>query len=662
MSSTDSKLFTKIICLLILGLAASGWFLKTALQVSAASPKSTSAHEAIPEWRFYGGDPGGTKFSPLTQINRSNVSRLTRAWTYHTGEVSADMRNGGAHRIPSFEATPLEVDGVLYFSTPANRVIALNAETGKQMWVFNPQQGHTGAPHMMQNRGVSYWEGAARNGQGRKGVKIDKRIFYGTYDGRLIALDARTGKLCPDFGNGGWVDLRQGAGERWPKQEYSVTSPPAIYKDLVITGAQLQEYPSLGPSGAIRAFDVHTGALVWKFNTVPGPGEPGHETWEGDSWRDRSGTNVWSIMSVDIKRGMVFLPLGSPSYDFYGADRHGQGLFGNCLVALNAATGKLIWYYQMVHHDLWDYDLPAQPTLITLRRNGREIPAVAQVTKIGFVFVLDRLTGKPLFPVEERPVPQSKVPGESAWPTQPFPLKPPPLSRQTLTRADLTTVTPESRRYCEETFGRLLPTKVFTPMETGLTWVTPGTLGGATWSGASFDPASEYLFVNANDVGAVGMMKAQPDGSPERYRRTSLWGDYARAWDTHHYPCQQPPWGTLTAINLNSGEFAWRVPLGVVDELEARGVPQTGTPNLGGTMVTAGGLVFIGGSSDGRFRAFDANTGKVLWETRLEASGFATPMTFYGRNTGKQFVVIAAGGGGYFSENVSDTLDAFALP
>lgn len=646
----------------MLGLAGSGWVLKNALQVPAASAKSTGALYAIPEWRSYGGDPGGTRFSPLTQINSSNVSQLRRAWTYHTGEVSAEMRNSNGHRIPSFEATPLEVDGVLYFSTPANRVIALNAETGKQIWAFNPQQGHPGAPHMMQNRGVSYWEGPASNRQGRTTDGIDKRIFYGTFDGRLIALDARTGKLCPDFGKGGWVDLRRGVAERWPEQEYSVTSPPAIYKDLVIAGAQVQEYPSLGPGGAIRAFDVRTGALVWKFNTVPGPGELGHETWEGDSWKDRSGTNVWSIMSVDVKRGMVFLPLGSPSYDFYGADRHGIGLFGNCLVALNAATGKLIWYYQMVHHDLWDYDLPAQPTLITLRRNGREIPAVAQVTKIGFVFVLDRLTGKPLFPVEERPVPRSEVPGEAAWPTQPFPLKPPPLSRQILTRADLSTVTPESRRYCKETFGSLLPTKVFTPMGTGLTWVTPGTLGGATWSGASFDPGSGYLFVNANDVGAVGMMKPQPDGSPERYRRNSPWGEYARAWDPHHYPCQQPPWGTLTAINLNSGEFAWRVPLGVVDELQARGIPQTGALNLGGTMVTAGGLVFIGGSSDSRFRAFDAQTGKVLWETRLEASGFATPMTFSGRNTGKQFVVIAAGGGGYFSDKVSDTVDAFTLP
>ncbi|HEV2349975.1 MAG TPA: pyrroloquinoline quinone-dependent dehydrogenase [Terriglobia bacterium] len=617
----------------------------------------SATHPAGFEWRSYGGDPGGSRFSPLTQINRSNVARLKKVWTYHTGEVNPDVPNTDQHHIPSFEATPLMVEGVLYFSTPANRVIALDAETGREIWAYDPRPERSAAPRLMQNRGVAYWEGQATPGH-----EIDRRIFYGTFDGRLIALDARTGKPCPDFGQGGFVFLRAGVGDRWPRQEYSVTSPPAIYKDLVITGAQLQEYPSLGPGGAIRAFDVRTGKLIWQFNTVPGPGQAGHETWEGDAWKDRSGTNVWSIMSVDVTRGMVFLPLGSPSYDFYGADRRGQGLFGNSLVALDAASGKLIWYFQMVHHDLWDYDLPAPPTLVTVRRRGREIPAVAQVTKMGFVFVLDRLTGKPLFPVRERPVPPSHVPGESAWPTQPFPLRPPPLSRQSLARGEITRVTPESHKYCEQTFGSILPSRIFTPWGTRMTLDIPGTLGGATWSGASFDPASHFLFVNANDVAAVGLMKPQPEGAPERYRRSSPWGEYARFTDPDHYPCQPPPWGTLTAINLETGEFAWRVPLGVVDALEARGVPPTGAPNLGGTIATAGGLVFIGGSNDLRFRAFDARTGRVLWETMLEASGHATPMTYLGKKTGKQFVVIAAGGGGYFSAKVSDTLDAFALP
>jgi len=609
------------------------------------------------EWRSYGHDAGGVRYSPLDQINRQNVAKLKRAWTIHTGEVTPDMRNTDNHQIPAFEATPIEVDGVLYFSTPGTRVIAVEAETGNKLWEYDMQDGKATSRKFLQHRGVAYWEGQSSDGRG-----TDKRILFGTFDGRLIGLDARTGKLCPDFGIGGVIHLREGMADRWPNRDYSVTSPPAIYKDLVIIGAQLQEYPPHGPSGAVRAFDVRTGKLVWKFDTIPGPGQPGHETWEDDSWKDRSGTNVWSIMSVDAERSMVFLPIGSPTYDFYGGDRKGRNLFGNSLVALNAGTGKLIWYFQMVHHDLWDYDLPAQPSLVTVRRGGQEIPAVAQVTKMGFVYLLDRLTGKPLFPVEERPVPASLIPGESTSPTQPFPLKPPPLVRISLTPEDLTRVTPESRKLCTEEFGPILPGRIFTPEGPELTVIVPGTLGGATWSGTSFDPSTAYLFVNANEVPAVGAMKPQPAGSPVPFRRTTRSGEYARFWDGSRYPCVQPPWGTLSAVDLNTGEIAWKVALGEFDELTAKGIPQTGTPNLGGSIATASGLVFIAGSNDSRFRAFDARTGRVLWETRLEASGHATPMTFRSRKSGRQYVVIAAGGGGYFSRTVSDTLAAYALP
>ena len=608
------------------------------------------------EWRSYGNDPGGMRYSSLDQINRSNVAQLQRAWTYHTGEIALGLGEGGS-RVAAFQSTPLAVDGVLYLSTPSNRVIAVDAETGAELWQYDPQAG-TSRRRFQSHRGVAYWEGPSSNGKG-----VERRILFGTFDARLIALDAATGKPCPDFGSAGEVDLRKGVAENWPLSNYGVTSPPAIYKNLVIMGAQAPEGPAKGPSGDVRAFDARTGKLVWRFHTVPRPGEPGHNTWEGDSWRERTGVNVWSIMTVDVERGMIFLPIGSAAYDFYGADREGQNLYANSLVALNAATGKLVWHYQMVRHDIWDYDLPAHPNLITVRHNGRAIPAVAQVTKMGLVFVLDRRTGKPLFPVEEKATPQSKVPGEATWPTQPVPVKPPPLARhEPLTREELSQVTPESKKYCAELFNQVVSGGLYTPAGPELTLWFPGTLGGATWSGASFDPKTGYLYVNVNEIGAIGAMKPQAAGAETAYRRSSPWGEYARFWDRNQYPCQRPPWGTLNAVNLNTGEIAWRAPLGQVDELAAEGAPPTGTLNLGGSIVTAGGLVFIGGASDSRFRAFDAQTGKELWAAKLDASGHATPITFQGKKSGRQFVVIAAGGGGYFSKTYADALVAFALP
>jgi quinoprotein glucose dehydrogenase len=601
------------------------------------------------DWRAYGGDPGGSRFSTLADIDRARVGTLQRAWTYHTGDLETRTAQATA-----FESTPLAVDGTLYVTTPSGRVIALDGDTGAELWRFDPPPrapGGRGAgrgPH----RGASYWESADRS---------DRRLLLGTADGRLFALDARTGKPRADFGDAGAIDLRAGVADAWPHAPVGVSSPPAIYRDLVITGTLVQEFPARGPAGDVRAYDVRTGAPAWRFHTVPRPGEKGHETWEGEGWKDRSGVNVWSIMSVDAERGLVFLPVGSATYDFYGGDRKGANLFANSLVALDAATGALRWHFQTVHHDLWDYDLPAQPTLVTVRRDGRDVPAVAQVTKTGFVFVLDRLTGEPLFPVDERPVPASTVPGEHAWPTQPIPRRPPPLVRQSIGREQLSTVTPDSARVCAALFDSARTGPLFTPPGTALTLTFPGTLGGATWSGAAFDPIRRRLYVNVNEVGALGGMQEQGPSAAVAYRRAGSGGEYARFWDDNRWPCQQPPWGTLNAVDLDAGEIAWTVPLGVVDALVEKGLPPTGTPSLGGAIATTSGLVFIAGTNDARLRAFDADTGRELWSDRLEASGHATPMTYRGRS-GRQYVVIAAGGGGYLSRTTSDVVAAYALP
>jgi glucose dehydrogenase len=589
------------------------------------------------EWRSYGRDAGGSRYSPLKQITRDNVGRLAQAWVYHHGEPVPEAGREG----PAFESTPLVAGGLLYFTSPRGRVIALDPDTGAERWTYDPKLARPGGSP--RHRGVAYWE-----------ARGDRRIFAGTLDGRLVALDAMTGKPKAGFGQNGQIQLAA---------DLSLRSSPAIFKDFVIVGAAAPEFPGLGPPGDVWAFDARTGRQVWTFHTVPRAGEPGNDTWDGESWRGRTGANVWSMMAVDERRGLVFLPIGSASYDFYGGDRKGRNLYANSIVALDAATGRLRWHFQTVHHDLWDYDIPAQPVLVTVRHEGRSVDAVAQVAKTGFVYLLDRETGRPLFPIEERPVPASAVPGEAAWPTQPFPTKPPPLARiAPLRRDELSDVTPEARRYCEALFDRLVSGGIFTPHGEKLTLVFPGNLGGATWSGAAFDPSSGLLFVNTNELGAVGEMRKAT--GPIAYRRGSDLprGEYARFWDERRWPCQKPPWGTLTAVNLHDGSIAWRVPLGIVEELAAKGLADTGTPNLGGAIVTASGLVFIAGTNDSRMRAFDARTGATLWETRLPASGHATPVTYAGPRSGKQFVVIAAGGGGYLSPTYSDAVVAYSLP
>ncbi len=600
------------------------------------------------DWPYYGGDAGGMKYSPLKQIDRSNVRRLQVAWTYHTGEVS----DGSKYPVRSaFEATPLVAGGVMYLTTPFNRLVALDPETGRELWSFDPKIDLNAYYPLLINRGAAFWSDGRRS-----------RLFYGTLDGRLFAIDAATGRPAPGFGEGGFIDLRRGVADKFPASGYGMTSPPAVYRNLVICGSFLADGTPRGPSGDVRAFDALTGKLVWRFHTVPREGEFGNETWEKDSWRDRGGANMWSIPSVDVERGIVFVPLTSPAYDYYGGDRKGANLFGDSLVALEAATGKRLWHFQVVHHNIWDYDLPAQPNLVTLLRGGKPVPAVVQVTKMGFTFVFERTTGKPLFPVEERPVPASEVPGEQAHPTQPFPLKPPPYARQTFRRDELTDVTPESRAFCEKLIDGAVLGSTYTPIGLKPTVLFPGTNGGANWGGASFDPETYTLYVNSMDVGMVFRMVERPEGSDLPYRARGAATPNSRFWDPNLYPCQKPPWGHLTAIDLNRGEFRWRRVLGVIDELSEKGIPPTGTSNLGGSIVTAGGLVFIGATNDSRFRAFDKDTGEELWVTRLPASAHATPMTYLGPKSKRQFVVIAAGGGNKYNKVYADTLIAFALP
>ncbi|HTS25297.1 MAG TPA: PQQ-binding-like beta-propeller repeat protein [Bryobacteraceae bacterium] len=599
---------------------------------------ATVPGSAQTDWPAYGHDAGGTKFSPLRQINRSNVASLHRAWTYHTAEPERP-----------FEATPLVAGGRMYLSTPGGRIVALSPETGMQIWSYDPQVQRPKA-----NRGVSWWPGARG---------MPPRIMAATADGRLIALDAASGKPVLSFGDNGTVDLRTGISDRFPNASYGFTSPPAIYRDLAIVGPTTPEGPAKGPSGDPRAFDVRTGKLVWRFHTVPQPGEPGSDTWGVDGWKDRSGPSVWGPITVDASRGLVFLAVGNPADSFYGADRKGMNLYANCVVALDAATGKLRWYHQLVHHDIFDYDLPAGPALIEAVRNGKKIPAVAQITKMGLLFVLDRLTGEPIFGEEERPVAKSDVPGEASWPTQPFPLKPPPLARLSMTRSEVTRRTPEAQRYCAEQFDQFRGAALYTPFGLQKTLVFPGSMGGGNWGGVSFDPTLDLVFVNTTSLGGMGQMAPSPAGSPMPYRNEL---GYARFTDQDHYPCQQPPWGELSAVNTATGEVAWKVPLGNFDELEPQGLKNTGTPNVGGTLATGGGLVFVGATSDARFRAFDSRTGAEVWSARLDATGNATPISYLGRD-GKQYVVIAAGGPsnlrnvGNMSANHADTLIAFAL-
>jgi quinoprotein glucose dehydrogenase len=678
------------------------------------------------DWPAYGGAPENNHYSALAQINRGNVKRLAVAWSFDTQEEGV------------LQASPIVVDGVLYGITPTQKIFALDAATGSLLWKFD-----SGIRGTQPDRGLAYWSDRKESdGKNSEVNKNDRRILVGVMN-FLYALDAVTGLPIPSFGHDGRIDLRENLGrEPAAEQSITMTSPGIVYKDLIIVGGRNPEtLPA--PPGDVRAFDVRTGQLRWAFHTIPRPGEFGYDTWPKEAWKTSGAANNWAGFALDAKRGIVYVPTGSAAFDFYGADRLGDDLFADCLLALNADTGERIWHFQGVHHDIWDRDFPSPPVLLTVKRDGKNVDAVAQTTKQGFVYLFDRTNGKPLFPIEYRTYPPSTVPDEVAAAQQPLPSKPAPFSRQLLSEDMLTTRTPESHQWAVETFRDFRSEGQFVPLSVGKhTVIFPGFDGGGEWGGPAVDAETGVIYINANDIAWTGALapntgehspqgiymsqcsichgenmagsppalpsligvgarltgaqiaatikngKGRMPGFPNlsedeasgligyltsgenkemassgqtllamKYRFTG----YRKFLDAEGYPAIAPPWGTLNAINLNTGEYVWKIPLGEYPELTATGMKNTGTENYGGPVVTAGGLVFIGATNfDKKFRAFDKATGELLWEFTLPFAGNATPATY--EVNGRQFVVIAAGGGKDPKSKPGGVYVAFALP
>ena len=677
-------------------------------------------------WDTYRGDKSSSGYSRLDQINKNTLNKLEIAWIYHTGDASEDNRS-------TIECNPIIVNGLMYVTSPQLKLIALDPRSGKEKWIFDPFSGKESSGV---NRGVTYWAN-----------KEDKRILFSAGPW-LYSLNADNGSLVTSFGDSGRIDLRKGLNRDPALVDVWASSPGIIYKDIIIQGTGLNEGYGT-PPGYVRAFDVKTGKLIWTFNTIPEPGEVGFDTWEPKPNSDVGGVNSWAGMSLDEEKGIVYVPTGSPAYDFYGGNRKGENLFGNCLLALDAQTGKRKWHYQLVHHDLWDYDLPAPPTLVTIKRGDSIVDAVAQVTKMGMVFLFDRYTGKPVFPIEEKPVGKSELIGEAAFPTQPFPAKPAPFVRQRFTEETITDISAESNTYIRNLVKNVNTGDIYTaPSAKGMVQL-PGTRGGAEWGGASVDPETGILYVNATEDAMLITMSALNSNNEKNVSKgekiyalnnctmchgadregdkvfpslTNLSGrltedqvdriirfgkgqmppfpsinnqdkaelinflfnkknntsrtknEDARSkntpiryvhdgWkplrDQNGYPGIKPPWGTLNAIDLNSGNILWQVPLGEYPELLSKGIPATGTANMGGCVVTAGGLIMIGATKDEKFRIFDKDNGKLLWEYKLPAGGYAMPSTYSVES--KQYIVIAAGGGGKVGSKSGDAYIAFCL-
>jgi quinoprotein glucose dehydrogenase len=623
----------------------------------------------VAEWREYAGDKGGLHFSPLDQIRRENVGRLERVWSHRSG----DAHPGDAENAPTaFQVTPLVVNETLYYCTGYMRVFALDPETGAERWVFDPglRAKGTGGPYPLTCRGVAYWEAEAP----QSGRACERRILYGTKDSELIALDAETGRPCADFGDAGRVALREGIGDA-PPWEYYPTSPPLVMDDLVVLGALVaDQLKVVAPSGVVRAFDVRSGRRVWAWDPVP----PGFDVSRRPGELYQRGTpNVWSILSGDEERGLVFVPTGNASPDSFGGARRGLDHYGSSTVALDAATGRVAWHFQTVHHDVWDYDVSTQPTLFQIDGVGGGRPALAQATKMGHVFLLDRETGEPLYPVEERPVPQGGVPGETLSATQPFPTHPLPLHPTELTPENLFGFTPIDRSSCRQQLADLRWDGIFTPPTLEGSIQFPHTAGGMNWGGVAIDPARGVLYTNQTHIAMTVRLvprdeyDAMPEGSVQ-YPREAYPMDgtpygvlRAPFFSRFGAPCNPPPWGSLTAVDLRSGEVLWRVGLGTTRDqapFPLWAIPATGhlgAPNFGGGLLTAGQLYFIGATTDRYLRAFDTETGEEIWSDRIPFTGNATPMSFRLRADAKQFVVIAAGGNPL--TGTGDALLAYAL-
>jgi quinoprotein glucose dehydrogenase len=617
------------------------------------------------DWPAYGRDPGGERFSPLTAIRRENVASLRVAWTYRTG----DAYQPKSSRPTAFEATPLYIDGTLYLSTPLGRVIAVDPTTGRERWVFDAKVPRDMGYGDFASRGVSAW---------RRGSQL--RIFVATVDARLIALDAKHGKLIAGFGIDGTVDLRKGLRVAPAEfSDYEVTSPPAIAGNTIVVGSGVSDNGSTRqPSGEVRGFNAVTGRLMWTWDPIPqDPGAVGADTWKNDSASRTGAANAWSVIVADTQRNLVFVPTGSPSPDYFGGERPGDNLFANSIVALRADTGARVWHFQTVHHDLWDYDVASPPVLFDWRQGGRTAPAVAAASKTGHLFILNRESGEPLIPIEERVVPKSDVAGEEAAPTQPFPTAPRALMPTTLTAEAAWGITDEDRAWCKETMSRLRSDGFFTPPSVQGTLVVPGNVGGMAWGGMAHDRVNDLLVMPVNNLAAE--VRLIPRANVEAERKAGrLSGDFEYAPQRGtpygmvrrfllapkaHLPCTPPPWGTLTAVTASTGAIAWQVPLGQLGGTEKLPeAPKWGSIALGGPIVTAGGLVFTAGTLEPAIYAFDVSTGKQLWKGTLPTSARATPMTYLGPD-GRQYLVVAAGGhGASIGPPIGDYLVAFALP